>query len=109
MEQNPSDIAESVAKRGRDWADKEAAAQMLEETKRVVRAQMAVRSLQEAGSVSKSELIAEASDVYEKHVRDMVEARKVANVAKVNYETAKQWIELIRSQESTMRAEMQMR
>jgi hypothetical protein len=105
----PSMIVERIVERGADWADKEHAASLLEETRKSVRAQIAIKNFADAGSAAKAELVAEASPEYVEHVTAMVVARKVANLAKVQYEAGKTWIDLIRSQEASRRAEMQIR
>ena len=91
---------------GKDWAEKEAAASWLEESRKTVRAQMAVDYIREAGSAAKAELLAEADPIYKEHLKVMVEARKTANIAKVNYEAGKTWVELSRTKEATKRAEL---
>lgn len=67
-----------------DWADKEAAAQLLEDTKSAVMAQRQA----ELGDipVNKAEQTVKASVGWYNHVEKVVEARKAANMAKVNLE-----------------------
>lgn len=101
-----TEIAERIAASGEEWAEKEAAASWLEETRKSVRAQIAVSQIETAGSAAKAQIIAEASDEYRTHIRAMVDARKAANIAKVNYDSGKTWTDLVRTQEATKRAEM---
>jgi hypothetical protein len=54
-------------------------------------------------------VLAEADQEYMKHIADMVEARKKATKARVKYDAYKVQIELLRSAESTRRAEMGLR
>lgn len=91
---------------GEAWADKDAAASAFEESRRSIRAQIAMRCMGEAKSIAKAELMAEADDEYKAHVRAMVSARRTANIAKVNFDAAKIWVDMWRSQESTRRAEL---
>ena len=104
---DPSRFAAAIVKRGEEWADKEAAAALLEETRKTVLA------LEMSGhgdiAVSKAEMHALASDVYRRHVISMVEARRQANKAKVAYDGAKAMMELARSAEATRRTEMGLR
>jgi hypothetical protein len=102
-------IAERLASAGEEWADKEAAASLLEDTRKRVRAQVAVAHIAEGASAAKAELLAEASDQYHEHLQAMVEARKAANIARVNYDAGKTWTDLVRTQEATKRAEMNLR
>lgn len=92
---------------GEDWADKNSSADLLEESRKSVRAQIAMHYMTEAKTAAKAEMMAEADDGYVEHVKAMVEARRKANLAKVNYEAAKTWIELSRTKEATRRTELQ--
>jgi hypothetical protein len=99
-------IYESLVKAGEDWADADAAASLLEETRKSVMAKL----INEAeGSVNAREYKAMADPEYRKHIDGMVTARKAANKARVRYDSAKILAELRRSEESTRRAEMTFR
>lgn len=102
-------VAHNMALLGHEWADRECAASLLEETRKSVRAQLAVEFLKDAGSAAKAELMAEADDKYVDHLNKMVAARKAANIARVNFDAHKAWIELVRSAEASRRAEMNIR
>lgn len=109
MNFDPHNLAQQFLQHGSAWADKNAAAEMLEETRRTLRSQIALKFLPDAGSVSKAEMMAEATTEYAQHVKDMVMARKAANTSRVQYDATRAFIDLIRSQESTKRAEMNLR
>lgn len=97
----------SVVEAGNDWSDKNAAADLLEETKKSVLAEL---SNQAAGaSNAAKETLALADPVYRLHITHMVRARQEANRARVKYDAMKMLAELRRSQESTRRAEMSLR
>lgn len=104
---NPDEIHERLRLAGEEWADKDAAAAMLEETKKTLIAELSLKSA--AGTVAQRELEALADPAYRLHVTNMVSARKEANRAKVRYDTGRVWAELRRSQESTKREEMRQR
>lgn len=106
---DPDKIVHRLQTLGRDWADKDAAASLLEENRKSIRSQLAVDYLREAGSASMAEKLAEADEMYREHIKVMVEARKQANIAKVNYDAGRVWVDLKRSLESTRRAEMTLR
>ena len=91
---------------GDDWADKQAAYNILEDTKNAVLAKLMTKS--QATSVAAKEIEAKASDEFTAHVKATQEAMKAALKAKVNYESIKIWIELRRSVEATRRAEMKL-
>lgn len=104
---NPEEIHERLRIAGEEWADLDAAAGILEETKKTVLAEL---SLQAKGTTATAkEMEALASPAYRLHLANMVTARKAANKAKVRYETGKTWAELKRTQESTRRAEASIR
>lgn len=106
---DPHKIAERFRDDGLAWADKDGAASLLEETRKTLRSQIALKYLPEAGSVSKAEMMAEATQEYLDHVKEMVEARTLSNRAKAQYDADRAFIDLIRSKESTERAAMNMR
>lgn len=109
MDRLDSDRAyEALVRAGDDWADKDAAANLLEEAKKSVLAEVKLSSADLKSEAAK-ESVALASDTYRKHVASMIEARKQANRARVRYDAAKVLAEMRRSEESTRRAEMTMR
>lgn len=103
---SPEEAYQKLIKLGDDWADKKAAAELLVETRRPVRAQLAMAFLVEAKSMAKAEIMAEASGEYDAHVRAMVEAVKEENKAMVRYKAIQAVLEMERTQEATRRAEM---
>lgn len=104
---DPAKFAHAIVKRGEAWADAEAAAAMLEETRKSVLAQQMNEHSDKA--LGRAEALALASETYRHHIRAMVEARHAANKAKVIYEGAKALMELARSAEATRRTEMGLR
>lgn len=108
MSFDPEKIAKRFRDDGNTWAEKNCAADLLEETRKTLRSQIALKYLPEVGSVSKAEMMAEATTEYIEHVTSMVEARKEANKARVQFDADEAYIDLVRSQESSRRAEMRM-
>lgn len=100
-------IYQAMTDAGDAWADANAAADLLEETKKSVLAKLMLESA--AASAAAKEMYALADPNYTAHVEGMVRARKAANKARVRYDSAKVLAELRRSQESTKRAEMMLR
>lgn len=101
-----NEIHAKLIQAGEEWADLDAAASLLEETKKSVLAELMNKL---TGSIAARESEALADPVYKAHVTSMVNERKKANRAKVRYDSAKAWCELVRTQESSRRAEMMMR
>ena len=98
---------DSILRAGEDWADKQAAADLLEETRKSVLARLMIGA--DATSQGQREMYALADKEYTDYVEGMVNARKAANKARVRYDSAKVLAEMRRSEESTRRAEMTMR
>lgn len=107
---DPDRIRARLAEVGEEWAELDAAANLLEETKKSVLAElMTVHRADGVTSHAQCESLALADPAYRLHLTQMITARKEANKARVRWETGKMWAELRRSQESTKRAEMGMR
>lgn len=98
---------DALIRAGEAWADADAAASLLEETRKSMLAQLMAES--DSSSIAGKEMAALGHPDYRRHVEGMVSARKAANKARVRYDSAKVLSELRRSQESTRRAEMQIR
>lgn len=103
---NPDELHHRVVKLGEEWAALNAAADLLEETKKTVLAELQKSA---SGGVAERERTALADPLYGSHLESMVDARRKANIARVHYDAAKAWIEMARSMESTRRAEMTLR
>jgi len=99
-------LSEQFRLAAKDWVDKDAAANLLEETKSAVLSQR-MAALGDM-PVSRAELIVKASPEWAEFVTQMVDARKAANLAKVRVE----WIRMKHSEaqsfEATRRAEMKL-
>lgn len=104
MRFEPNEIAERMRLAGEEWSDLDAAANMLEETRKSVLAELVNQS--KGGSIAAKESEALADPAYKLHLANMVNARKLANRARVRYDTARAWVELVRTSEATKRAEM---
>lgn len=104
MNFDPTKLAEQLLHHGSEWADKNAAADVLERTKDTLLSQIALKFIPDAGSVAKAEMMAEATIEYIEHIKSMVEARRISNIAKCQYDTDRTYIDMIRSQEATERA-----
>lgn len=100
-------VYDALVRSGEEWADKDAAASLLEENKNSVLARLKNLSVSKSDAARKDDALCH-SDFLE-HLELMIEARKVAIKAKVRYDSAKTLAEMRRSEESTRRAEMTMR
>ncbi len=89
---------------GEEWADMEAAAQLLEDSKSAVMAQWQT----ELGDmpVNRAEQTVKASARWREYINDTVEARKKANKAKVYLESVKMRAMEVHAAEANQRTEM---
>jgi hypothetical protein len=103
----PDEIFTKMVDAGNDWADLNAAAEAMEEQLKSVKAQLMVSSVHTTAAGKEMEALADES--YREYVRNMTNARKLANRARVKFDSIKAWIELYRSAEASRRAEMTLR
>lgn len=115
----PTAITTLVADAGADYFQNDAAASVLEESKKSVLAKLVLEHMETrvagtAGgapkplSFAQAEQRALADPVYEAHLDMMVAARKNANLARVRYDMGRMYLELQRSANATRRQEMVM-
>ena len=103
---DPQAIYTKLLAAGEDWTDKNAAAEILEENKKSVLAEI---MSEKHGSNPERERQALCDAAYRLHLKNMVTARKEANRARVQYDSMKVLAEMRRTQESTRRAEANIR
>lgn len=103
---DPEKIYHQLNEAGEEWADKDAAANILEETKKTLLAEL-MQGFQ--GSNAERERCALAETTYKLHLKNMVAARKEATRARVRYDSMRVLAEMRRTQESTRRAEANIR
>mgnify|MGYP001470588676 CR=1 FL=1 len=116
LQMDPNREVTKVEEIGLQWAELDAAAGLLEETKKTLLAQLIQEKVQAAAAVggnrplpmNQAESLALADPRYEAHLRKMVDARKAANRAKVQYDSGRVKIELMRSLVAARREEMRL-
>jgi len=104
---DPKEVYNKLDDAGQVWVEKNAVACLLEKTEKselntLVQDYIKLGSKSNADAESKARADQRTFD----HIREMVQARKEAESAKVKYESAKTWFEAMRTQASTMRAEL---
>ncbi len=105
---HPEMVQQAYTKLGLLEADLKAAANLLEEMRRPIRARKA-RAYRKGGlGVAESEVAAEASQEYADHLEAMVEARRLADRAKVRLESFRVAWETARTVAATERNAMKM-
>lgn len=103
---DPEAIYRKLEETGEAWVDKNAAAEILEETKKTVLAELMTNY---QGSAAERERCALAAPAYKLHLTNMVTARKEANRSRVRYDSMRVLAEMRRTEASTRRAEMMLR
>lgn len=110
---DPDRVYHALVQAGEEWAEKQAAADLYEETKATVLAELKNQVQAESGTEKLSEAAREtkarAMPEYRLHLTKMVAARKEANISRVRYDAQKMLAELRRTEASTRRAEMTLR
>lgn len=105
---HPDLVQRAYSELGLEEADLKAAANLLEEMRRPIRARKA-RAYRKGGmGVAESEAAAEASQEYADHIAAMVEARRLADRAKVRLESYRVAWETARTVAATERNAMKM-
>lgn len=104
----PDKIYQKLVELGCEWSEAHAAASMLEETQKPLLARLTLGRMESRGTRTQAETEALASVEYAEHIARMVEAKRAANTARVRYQSAQVWAELLRTQAATRRAEMQL-
>lgn len=94
-------ISEQYARAGLDWADKEAAASILEDTRSAHLAEMVTKVIEAnpGMALNRAESTVKASPEWREYVTSTVEARRVANRAKIKLDYLR-----MRAQEEMSRA-----
>ena len=93
---------------GQKWADLHAEAEILEEAKKCILATITLFHVDNGDAKSTAEVRAHASKEYQDHIKKMVEARRLANQAKIELESIKTHLNLVRTFESSRREELKM-
>ncbi len=109
-------LIEEVIAAGNAWAEEDASASVLEESKKTQLAQLIMEFSEgakaEGGkgmSKAEAELRALADPRYDDHIQMMIAARKTANASRVRYDMGRAYIDLLRSVHATKRAEMNLK
>lgn len=99
-------ISEQYRVVAKSWVDAEAAASLLEDTKSAVLSQrmMALGNI----PVSRAEMLVKASPEWDAHIREIIDARKKANLLRVQLEYLRMRSGEWQSAEATKRAEMKL-
>lgn len=106
---DPAAISHQMEQLGHDWADRNAAAQLLEDTEKSVLAEITQDYRPTAKSMAEAESLARANKRFRDHLASAVEARRLANRARVTFDAFRAEQELRRTNAATDRALMNLR
>ncbi len=102
-------IYRKVEQSGLEWADRKAAFQILDDMTATVKADLTTGFYITCTSKAEAEQRALASDRYKTHIAELSVARKAWLQSEVKYKSAQLLADLRRSEESTRRAEANIR
>ena len=106
---DPNVMVKRAEKLGDDWAEKDAAFGMLDDTKKNLEGKLVSPLLDEGIPVTKAVYYAHAKQEYANYIKNLSEAREAKNKASVKYKTYLKWIDLIQTKEANQRAEMKIK
>ena len=104
---DPDKIYTHIMQAAKEWVEADEEARKLSAMEKIVLAE--ITNQQVAESMAERKSLAIASPEYKLHVTNMVAAKTKANSTLARYKAAQNLAELRRSEESTKRAEMQLR
>ena len=106
---DPNVLMKRAEDLGDDWAEKDAAFGMLDDTKNNLEGKLVSPLLDEGIPVTKAVYYAHAKQEYADYIKNLSEAREARNKASVRYKTYLKWIDLIQTKEANQRAEMKIK
>ena len=106
---DPNVLMKRAEDLGDDWAEKDAAFGMLDDTKKNLEGRLVSPLLDEGIPVTKAVYYAHAKQEYADYIKNLSEAREARNKASVRYKTYLKWIDLIQTKEANQRAEMKIK
>ena len=109
MNLDPDKIYHEVSTAGEEWADKKSAYEALSDNTKSILAEIMSDFMTGKTSKAEAEMRALASPDYKNHLASLQKARREWLRSQVKYDSLKMLSELRRSQESSRRAEMNIR
>lgn len=101
---DPNEIYKSLVRAGETWANAESIAQQLEKMEKPMLSNLKLSAPDKSEAARTT--WAQAQEEYRNHLEGMVEARKLANLARVRYKAMEVLAELRRTEQSNHRAAM---
>jgi len=101
-------IYEKLSIAGNEWADRKAAASVLESAAKAALSECFLVSRKEGAAQEEAKHNATCNLIYQNALRDFIEAEKAKDHAKVKYDSIKAWMEMQMDANATRRAEMKL-
>lgn len=100
----PRDIYTELTKLGEAWAEANYKAELAEESKKSLLSELSAESEEKAASAREAYALRHPD--YVDYIKDMVKLRFEANKAKVKYDSAKTYADMLRTEAANHRAAM---
>ena len=94
---------------GNDWADKKAAASVLESATKAALSEAFLIARKGGAAQEEAKHVAVCDLDYQQALRRQIDAEKARDHARVKYDSAKAWLEMALDANATNRAEMKLR
>lgn len=106
MSFDPNEIYQRLISAGEAWVNAQSLSDQLDEMKKPLLAQLKLSSPEKTDAGR--ETWAMAQEEYRNHIEGMVAAKRDANLKRVRYKAAEAWVDAMRTQQATRRAEVRL-
>ena len=105
---NPNDAYQKLSIAGNDWADKKAAASVLESATKAALSEAFLIARKDGKAQEEAKHAATCDIDYQSALNRQIEAEKARDHARVKYDSIKAWLEMALDANATKRAEMKL-
>lgn len=102
-------VYKKLADAGNDWADKKAAASVLESATKAAHSEAFLEARKDGKAQEEAKHSATCDIDYQSALNRQIEAEKARDHARVKYDSIKAWLEMALDANATNRAEMKLR
>jgi len=105
---NPNEAYQKLSIAGNDWADKKAAASVLESATKAAHSEAFLEARKDGKAQEEAKHSATCDIDYQSALSRQIEAEKARDHARVKYDSIKAWLEMALDANATRRAEMKL-
>lgn len=105
---NLNETYQKLSTAGNDWADKKAAATVLESAAKAAHSEAFLEARKKGAAVEEAKATATCDLSYQGALRSQIDAEKARDHARVKYDSIKAWLEMALDANATKRAEMKL-